>query len=194
MQILGYTSLWDELTDVFRDGADVIVPVGAGGLLAAGVLYRIEKRAAYHLIGVEPDTCATLRVALTESKPVPLSTRSYFAPGLNVDVAPCEVLEIVTRADCLDLLQVADHEMAAASSIMAKMGMSVDPAASAAVACALFRAIRRLYRDLVVIVTARGATVTAERLREQGLLTLCDRDLSNLCPGKHVTDAFLSNV
>ncbi len=184
-QIAGYTTLWAELAETFPDGADVIVPVGAGGLLASGVLYRAQARARYHLIGAEPARCSSLSQGLSAGRPYPLATRSMFAAGLNVNEAPEEVLELIMQTDDLDLYKVEDHEMATAAVMLSAHGMGIDSAASAGVACALFREIRRHHRVLLVILTGRGAKVTSVRLREQGLLNLTDREIGTIAPRTH---------
>ena len=178
-QIAGYTSLWSEIVQAFPGGADIVVPVGAGALLAAGVLHKMRSSARYHLIGAEPSRCATLAAALSAGRPVALETRSVFAPALNVNESPAEVLELACKDD-LDLHQVSDEEMAAAAFIMDKSGMQIDPAATAGVACILFRTLRRRFSNLVVIITGRGAQVSSARLREQGLLSLSDAELSSI--------------
>ena len=178
-QIEGYTSLWAELAEVLPQGADVIVPVGAGGLLASGVLHSAQTNARWHLIGAEPARCASLSASVATGKTETIETRSLFAPGLNVNEAPEEVLELLRSADDLDLYQVSDSEMAAAAVLMDLRGFAIDPAAAAGVACALFRVVRRKHKDLVVIITGRGARVSAERLREQGLLEFSDVEIGS---------------
>ncbi len=181
-QIGGYASLWDEIVQVIPNGADIVVPVGAGALLASGVLYRMRTSARYHVIGAEPSACATLGPALSAGRPTVLESRSLVAPALNVNVSPEEVLELVSGTADLDLYQVSDEEMSAAALIMEMLGMQIDPAASAGVACVLFRSIRRRFRNLVVIITGRGAQVSAARLREDGVLGFSDAELSSIAP------------
>lgn len=91
-------------------------------------------------------------------------------------------MELLRFADDLDLYQVNDSEMAAAAVLMGDRGFGIDPAAAAGVACALFRVVRRKHKDLVVIITGRGAKVSAERLREEGLLDLPDNEIQEVAP------------
>jgi threonine dehydratase len=176
-QIAGYATLWDEISQLCPSGADVVVPVGAGALLAAGVLFRKSSSARYHLIGAEPFACAALCAALGGGRSETLESRSLIAPALNVNQAPDEVLELVRNTSDLDLYNVTDGEIAAALVVLNTWGMSADPAAAAGVACILFRQIRRHYKTLVVLITGRGARMSAVQLRSQGVLNLSDAEL-----------------
>lgn len=183
-QIEGYTSLWAELAGAYPEGADFVVPVGGGALLAAGVLHRKRSGARYHLFGVEPTDCACIETSLNAGRSTPVSSRSRFAPALNVNQAPEIVLDLVNGTSDLEFCRVGDEEMATAAIIMASHGMNLDPAAAAGVACVLFGEMRRRYRNLVVLITGRGAKVSAERLREDGILCLSDREIEGIAPAE----------
>jgi hypothetical protein len=103
-----------------------------------------------------------------------------FAPGLNVNTAANEVLEVLQLADRLDLVQITDHEMALAATVLSRLGFDIDPAASSGIAYALFRHVHHRYRHSVIIITGRGAKVTAAQLREEGILEGDDGDVTSL--------------
>lgn len=170
-QLAGYGSLWAELAAAFPSGAEVIVPVGAGGLLAAGVAFRAEARARLTFVGVEPRLCASVLSGIRCGRPERVDTRSEFASGLNVDSAPEEVLAILRGAEGLEMAQVSDEEMAVACVVASRAGFAIDHAAAAGVAWALFHPARRGPWPRVVVITGRGCQVAAARLLQEGLLS-----------------------
>lgn len=176
-QIRGYTTLWSEIAQVFPDGADIIVPVGSGGLLAAGVLYRSETNARYHIVGAEPTECPSLARSLSLGRTARVRSRSLTAPALNVDETPGEVFGIVNSMAGVDMFQVTDEEIAMTTSFMEAHGMLVDPGAATGMAVALFRTVSRRHKHLVVILTGAGARLNLARFESEGLLRVSQRDL-----------------
>jgi threonine dehydratase len=85
------------------------------------------------------------------------------SPALNVDQTPAEVFDVVRSSD-VEIVQVADEEIAACSLWLNGHGIFMDPAASAALACSMFHSIRRRYRDLALIMTGRSAKFSLSRL------------------------------
>lgn len=174
-QIRGYMSLWREIAKEFPQGADVVVPVGSGGLLAAGVLYRRESGCNYRIVGVEPDRCSTLAEALSSGRPKVLHTRSDVAPGLNVNTTPDEVFSAIRETASLELVRVSDEEMLLCINYMAAKGVSIDPASSSVFACALLRRMRWTSENVVLVLTGRGpqaALSAMDRMRDDNALFL----------------------
>lgn len=162
-QVAGYTTLWDEISKAFPGGVDVVVPVGSGGLLSAGVLYRTVTNARYNVIGGEPKLCASLARSLNMRVPHAVQTRSEEAPALNVDQPPLEVLDLVQSSD-IHLFALSEHEIALTTRALSGRGLSVDPAASVAIGCALFCDLPRQFRDMVVVLTGKSAGLNVEQL------------------------------
>ncbi|HMO03754.1 MAG TPA: PLP-dependent lyase/thiolase [Kiritimatiellia bacterium] len=170
-QIVGYSSLWSEIARTFPDGADIVVPVGSGGLLAAGVLYRRQTNARYHIIGVEPSRCPSLAQTLSGGVAFPVAGRSLAAPALNVDTTPDEILAIIESMEGVDLCQVTEVEIEIATNYLHAHGHAVDPAAGTAFAAAVFRSIPRHNKHLVVILTGASAKRNLARMEAEGRLS-----------------------
>jgi threonine dehydratase len=154
-QIEGYTSLWRQIADRYPNGADVIVPVGSGGLLAGGLLQRTHRPDRLHIIAVESSPGAKLRENLAAGAEIRAGGQSMSASALNVDVIPDMVRRILQGAD-FSHITVSDEEICGAESELVSHGIAADAGAAAGFAAAMFLKLPRRYARLAVILTGRG--------------------------------------
>ena len=82
--ILGQATLGLELLDDVADLAQVVVPVGGGGLIAgvAGVIKT--ARPDVRIIGVQVDACAPFPASLAAHTPTPVQSRPTIADGIAI--------------------------------------------------------------------------------------------------------------
>jgi threonine dehydratase len=162
-QIGGYVDLWRQIAEAFPDGADVYVPVGSGGLLAAGVVVQLNG-APLHLIAVEAEPAAKLAVNLAADREVPVIAESLVASALNVDLIPEPVRLLLKRSPALSICSVADDEIAQANAYISAKEIVADPAAAAGFAAAFRSPAPLRYATQTVILTGRGCgELRAER-------------------------------
>lgn len=170
-QIMGYCSLFAEISELFPNGAHIILPVGSGALLSAGVHFsRRHPKSNLSFVGAESDSCPSLAAALSSSKPGRIITRSAFAPGLNVNCIPHVVYDIVSQSDNVEIVHVSDADMALASQYLSQMKIPIDTAAAAGVGTALFGQYRKCGKPTVIIITGGGVEPSAAQLKEAGVI------------------------
>ena len=82
--IAGAGTVGIEMLEDVRDAHAVIIPVGGGGLIAGIALAVKQLRPSIKVIGVEPERCASMTLALEAGEPVKAPTTATLADGLAV--------------------------------------------------------------------------------------------------------------
>lgn len=151
----GHGTLGLEVAEDVPDVSTVVVPVGGGGLIA-GVATALDCR----VVGVEPESAATLTAALEAGAPVRIEPRSL-ADGLNAPFTGERTLA-VCRERVDEIVLVTDHEIAEAMRFLyARAKLACEPAGAAAVAALLAGKVRMEPGSPVVAVVS-GGNIAAE--------------------------------
>lgn len=82
--IAGAGTVGIEMLEDVRDADAVVIPVGGGGLIAGIALAVKQLKPGIKVIGVEPDRCASMTLALAAGEPVKAPTTATLADGLAV--------------------------------------------------------------------------------------------------------------
>lgn len=109
--ILGQSTLGLELLEDVPDLAQVVVPVGGGGLISgiAGVVKARHPQA--RIVGVQVDACAPYPESLRGNAPVTFSARATIADGIAIKRPGDITLELVHRwVD--DMVVVSEEDIA----------------------------------------------------------------------------------
>jgi len=127
----GHGTLGLEVVEDVPDVDTIVVPIGGGGLIA-GVASAVECR----VVGVEPESAATVTAALAAGAPVAIEPGSI-ADGLNAPFTGEGTLAICReRVD--DIVLVGDEEIAEAMRFLyARAKLACEPAGAASVAAVL---------------------------------------------------------
>jgi threonine dehydratase len=124
----GHGTVGFEVVEDVPDVQAIVVPVGGGGLIA-GVASAVDCR----VIGVEPESAATLSAALEDGSPVRIEPRSI-ADGLNAPFTGEGTLA-VCRERVDEVVLVTDDEIAEAMRFLyLRAKLACEPAGAAAVA------------------------------------------------------------
>jgi threonine dehydratase len=127
----GHGSLGLELVEDLPDISTAVVPIGGGGLIA-GVATALDCR----VVGVEPESAATLTRALEAGEPVPIQPGSV-ADGLNAPFTGAGTLAVV-RQGVDEIVLVTDEEIAEGMRFLyTRAKLACEPAGAAAVAAIL---------------------------------------------------------
>ncbi|HYM50196.1 MAG TPA: pyridoxal-phosphate dependent enzyme [Candidatus Limnocylindrales bacterium] len=146
-------------------GADpqtIVVPVGGGGLIAGIATAVKAQRPAVRIIGVEPETSATVRDSLRAGRPVPPARLDTVADGLAAPYTRARNLDLIGRfVD--DLVVVSDQAIVEALR-MITLGarLVVEPAGAAAIAALMTGRVQTGSRTAVAVLT--GSNVDPQRL------------------------------
>jgi threonine dehydratase len=127
----GHGTLGLELLEDLPDVATVVVPIGGGGLIS-GVATALDCR----VVGVEPESAATLTAGLEAGEPVVVQPGSV-ADGLNAPFTGAGTLGVVReRVDAIVL--VSDDEIAEGMRFLyTRAKLACEPAGAAAAAAIL---------------------------------------------------------
>ncbi len=127
----GHGTLGLELAEDLPDVATVVVPIGGGGLIA-GVATALDCR----VVGVEPESAASLTRALEAGEPVRIEPKSI-ADGLNAPFTGAGTLA-VCRERVDEVVLVTDDEIAEGMRFLyTRAKLACEPAGAAAVGALL---------------------------------------------------------
>ncbi|MBM3887665.1 MAG: threonine ammonia-lyase [Verrucomicrobia bacterium] len=134
----------------------VVVPVGGGGLLGGIAVALKESRPNIRVIGVEPDTCASMKAALATGQPTEITAQPTIADGLAVRRVSERTLAIVRRyAD--EIVTVTEGEIASAILKLLEIEKTVvEGGGAAALAAVFFRKIAGLGGRNVAMIISGG--------------------------------------
>ena len=111
--ILGQSTLGLELLQDVPDLAQVVVPVGGGGLIS-GIAGVVKSRAGgdrVRVVGVQVDACAPYPESLRGNAPVTFSARATIADGIAIK-RPGDITLPLVRRWVDDMVVVSEEEIA----------------------------------------------------------------------------------
>jgi threonine dehydratase len=220
--ILGQSTLGLELLADVPDLAQVVVPVGGGGLIS-GIAGVVRARRAggdpVRIIGVQVDACAPFPESLKGSAPVTATARPTIADGIAIKRPGDITLTLVNRwVD--DMVVVSEEDIADAMVwLLERSKLVVEGGGAAGAAAVLAGKVSPAPRGATVIVLSggnvdagllaavahRNETLMGRRIRLftrisdrpgglAGLLTLIADAGGNVVHADHVRDAVALHV
>jgi threonine dehydratase len=146
----GHGSMGLEIVEDLPDADMIVVPVGGGGLIA-GIACAVDCR----VVGVEPESAATITSALAAGQPVQITPGSI-ADGLNAPFTGANTLGVIRdRVD--EIVLVTEEEIADAMRFLyARAKLACEPAGAAATAALLAGKLRPEQGARVVAVVSGG--------------------------------------
>jgi threonine dehydratase len=183
--IAGQGTLGLELLEQHPDLEAVVVPIGGGGLISGVGCALKETHPHIQVIGVQPARLPSVKVALSEGKPVTLPPAVTIADGIAVRRAGERTLPLIQKyVD--DIVTVEEEEIANAVLLLLEREKTLaEGAGAAAVAALVNRRIPMLHtskagdsksgnksgKKVVAIVSGGNIDVTLlARIIERGLV------------------------
>ena len=152
--IAGQGTLGLELLEQHPDLEAVVVPIGGGGLIGGIGCALKETNPRIQVIGVQPARLPSVKVALSEGKPVTLPSAVTIADGIAVRRVGVHTLPLVQKyVD--DIVTVEEEEIANAVLLLLEREKILAEGAGAAALAALVN--RRI--PMIHDPTARDSTV-----------------------------------
>lgn len=154
--VAGQATLGLELLEDVPDLAQIVVPVGGGGL-ASGVAIAVKKaRPDVRVVGVQAELCAPFVESLRRHHPVTAAHAATIADGIAVK-RPGELTLALVEEWLDDVATVAEDLIAQAMVLLAERAkLVVEGAGAAAVAALLGGAVRAAERGTTVAVLSGG--------------------------------------
>jgi threonine dehydratase len=178
--IAGQGTLGLELLEQLPDLEAVIVPVGGGGLIGGVACALKETNPGIQVVGVQPARLPSLKVALSEGKPVTLPAAVTIADGIAVRRTGEKTLPLVQKyVD--EIVTVEEEEIANAVLLLLEREKILAEGAGAAALAALVNRRIPLFsektargkagRKIVVVISGGNIDVTLlARIIERGLV------------------------
>jgi threonine dehydratase len=157
--ILGQSTLGLELLDDVPDLAQVVVPVGGGGLIS-GIAGVVKNRRAggdrVRIIGVQVDACAPFPESLKGSAPITAAARATIADGIAIKRPGDITLPLVHRwVD--DMVVVSEEDIADAMVwLLERSKLVVEGGGAAGAAAILAGTVSPAPRGATVVVLSGG--------------------------------------
>ena len=134
--IAGQGTLGLELLEQHPDLEVFVVPIGGGGLIGGLACAVKEKNPKVRVIGVQPSRLPSMKVAVTEGKPVTLAAAVTIADGIAVRRAGERTLPLVQKyVD--EIVTVEEEEVANAILLLLEREKTLAEGAGAAAVAAL---------------------------------------------------------
>src|SRR5271156_125346 len=178
--IAGQGTLGLELLEQHPDLEVVVVPIGGGGLIGGLGCALKETNPRIQVIGVQPSRVPSVKVALSEGKPVTLPAAVTIADGIAVRRAGERTLPLVQKyVD--DIVTVEEEEIAnAVLLLLEREKILAEGAGAAALAALVNRRIPSVHssvtrensgKKIAVVVSGGNIDVTLlARIIERGLV------------------------
>ena len=178
--IAGQGTLGLELLEQHPDLEAVVVPIGGGGLIGGIGCALKETNPRIQVIGVQPARIPSVKVALSEGKPVTLPSAVTIADGIAVRRAGERTLPLIQKyVD--DIVTVEEEEIAnAVLLLLEREKMLAEGAGAASVAAIVNRRIPAIRdsgtrakpgKKVIAIVSGGNIDVTLlARIIERGLV------------------------
>jgi threonine dehydratase len=145
--------------EIAQDASDVdvvVVPVGGGGLVSGIASALPDKR----IVAVEPESSATLHMALGAGEPVEFAPKSI-ADALNAPIAGRLPLQICTELGVESILVTDDDIRAGFRFLYERAKLAAEPGAAAGVGALLAGKVPEVDGETVAVVVS-GGNVAAE--------------------------------
>ena len=160
-----------ELLEDLPDLANVLVPIGGGGLIAGIACAIKETHPKVRIIGVESAAAPSMQMALQNGKVVTIPIRASLADGIAVKTAGSETFPLVR--DLVDeVVLVEEEEIAQAIvSLLERNKLMVEGAGAVGLAALLNGRVQRLSGKTVALLSGGNIDVkTIAVVVERGML------------------------
>ncbi|HJV64628.1 MAG TPA: threonine ammonia-lyase [Geomonas sp.] len=167
----GQGSIGLELIEDLPDLANVLVPIGGGGLIAGIASAIKETHPQVRIIGVESVAAPSMQVALQKGKPVTVPICASLADGIAVKTAGTDTFPIIR--DLVDeVVLVEEEEIAQAIvSLLERNKLMVEGAGAVGLAALLNGRVKKLSGKTVALLSGGNIDVkTIAVVVERGLL------------------------
>src|ERR1700752_3514042 len=158
--IAGQGTLGLELLEQHPDLDAVVVPIGGGGLIAGIGCALKETNPRLQIIGVQPARLPSVKLAVSEGKPVTLPAAVTIADGIAVRRAGERTLPLIQKyVD--DIVTVEEEEIAnAVLLLLEREKMLAEGAGAAAIAAVINHKIKMSGKKVAVLVCGGNMDVT----------------------------------
>jgi threonine dehydratase len=149
----------------------IVAPIGGGGLIGGIACAVKETNPAVQIFGVQPARIPSMKAAVTEGRPVTLSSAKTIADGIAVRRAGERTLPLVQKyVD--DIVTVEEEEIANAILLLLEREKTLaEGAGAAAIAAVLNRKLPLRDKRIAVLVCGGNIDVTLlSRIIERGLV------------------------
>jgi threonine dehydratase len=160
-----------ELLEDLPDLANVLVPVGGGGLIAGIARAIKETNPQVRIIGVEAAAAPSMRQALQKGEVVTVPIRASLADGIAVKTAGSSTFPVVK--EFVDEIVLVDEEEIALAivSLMERNKLMVEGAGAVGLAALLNGKVKRISGKTVALLSGGNIDVkTIAVVVERGLL------------------------
>ncbi len=159
--IAGQGSIALEILEQVHEVAQVVVPVGGGGLISGIAVALKAARPHARLVGVEAASYPSMRLSLAAGEVVPPQGAPTLADGIAVKRVCARTMEHCRRyVD--DLVEVDEESIARAILLLLERQKSLAEGAAAAPLAALMGGAVKVDRPTVLVVS--GGNIDASRL------------------------------
>jgi threonine dehydratase len=169
--IAGQGSIGLEILQQHPDIEAIVCPIGGGGLISGIAVAVKETNPKTQVFGVQPSRLPSMKVALSEGRPVTLPAATTIADGIAVRTTGTRTLEIVQKyVD--DVVTVDDEEIANAILLLLEHEKTLaEGAGAAAIAALVNRRLQLTGKRIAVLVCGGNIDVTLlARIIERGLV------------------------
>jgi len=160
-----------ELLEDLPDMANLLVPIGGGGLIAGIACAIKETHPKVRIIGVESAAAPSMRHSLQKGEVITVPIRASLADGIAVKTVGCHTFPVVR--DLVDeVVLVEEEEIAQAIvSLLERNKLMVEGAGAVGLAALLNGKLKRLSGKTVVLLSGGNIDVkTIAVVVERGLL------------------------
>ena len=168
--IAGQGTVGLEILEQLPDVAQVVVPIGGGGLIG-GIAYAIKRlKPACRVIGVQAEGAPSMAQSLERGRPVELSGVSTIADGIAVK-RPGDLTFELVREYVDEVVTVGEDEIASAIlALMEEQKTVAEGAGATPVAACMFRKVDTSAGKTVCVVYGGNVDVTTlSRVITKGL-------------------------
>ncbi|HJV36269.1 threonine ammonia-lyase [Geomonas sp.] len=160
-----------ELLEDIPDLANVLVPIGGGGLIAGIATAIKETHPQVRIIGVESVAAPSMQLALQKGKPVTVPIQASLADGIAVKTAGTETFPVI-RELVDEVVLVQEEEIAQAIvSLLERNKLMVEGAGAVGLAALLNGRVKKLSGKTVALLSGGNIDVkTIAVVVERGLL------------------------
>ena len=160
-----------ELLEDLPDLANILVPIGGGGLIAGIACAIKETHPRVRIIGVESAAAPSMQLALQKGQPVTVPIRASLADGIAVKTAGSNTFPVIR--DLVDeVVLVEEEEIALAIvSLLERNKLMVEGAGAVGLAALLNGRVKKLSGKTVALLSGGNIDVkTIAVVVERGLL------------------------
>ena len=168
--IAGQGTIGLEILEQLPDAAQVVVPIGGGGLIS-GVAFAIKKlKPSVRVIGVQAEGAPSMERSMHQGRPVQLDYVATIADGIAVK-RPGELTFELCREYVDEIVTVREDEIASAIlKLMEEQKTVAEGAGAVSVAACMFRKVDTTAGKTVCLVSGGNIDVTTvSRVITKGL-------------------------